>query len=269
MKLTNITSKKNKTLLKELVATDFKLRYQGSILGYAWSILKPLFLFAILYLVFDKFLGLGRTIEHFPVYLLIGVVLWNFFAEATNLGLQSIINRGDLIRKINFPKYIIVISGTISSLINLAINLAVVCIFAVINGVEFSWTMFLVIPLVIELYIFALAIAFLLSALNVKFRDTSYLWEIFMQAAFYATPILYPLQMVFSQWPEAAKILMLNPVAQVIQDIREVFVTTDTLTIWDLIHDWKVVIPFAIILTTLIVGSIYFKRKSKYFAEEI
>lgn len=269
MKLANITNRKNRTLLKELVSTDFKLRYQGSVLGYAWSILKPLFLFAILYLVFDKFLGLGRTIEHFPVYLLIGVVLWNFFAESTNLGLQSIINRGDLIRKINFPKYIIVISGTISSLINLSINLAVVCVFAAINGVEFSWGMFMVIPLILELYIFALALAFLLAALNVKFRDTSYLWEIFMQAAFYATPILYPLQMVFSQWPEAAKFLMLNPVAQVIQDVREAFVTTSTLTLWDLVHDWRVIIPFLTIAITMTIAVIYFKKKSKYFAEEI
>lgn len=222
MKLANILSRKNRTLLRELVVTDFKLRYQGSILGYAWSVLKPLFLFAILYLVFDRFLGLGRTIDHFPVYLLTGVVLWSFFAESTNLGLQSIINRGDLIRKINFPKYIIVISGTVSSLINLAFNLAIVLVFVFINGVELTWSALLIFPLIAELYIFALGLAFLLAALNVKFRDTGYLWEIFMQAAFYATPILYPLQMVFSQWPEAAKILMFNPVAQVIQDVREV-----------------------------------------------
>ena len=110
----NVFKRKNRILLRELVVTDFKLRYQGSALGYMWSILKPLFLFAILYLVFDKFLSLGRAIEHFPVYLLLGIVKWNFFAEATSLGLQSIVGRGDLIRKVNFPKYIIVISGTIS-----------------------------------------------------------------------------------------------------------------------------------------------------------
>ena len=110
MKLSNIFSRKNRILLRELVVTDFKLRYQGSALGYAWSVLKTLFLFAILYIVFEKFLRLGRDIENFPIYLLLGIVLWTFFAEATNLGLQSIISRGDLIRKINFPKYIIVVS---------------------------------------------------------------------------------------------------------------------------------------------------------------
>lgn len=269
MKISNIVSRRNRILLRELVVTDFKLRYQGSVLGYLWSILKPLFLFAILYLVFEKFLRLGRDIENFPVYLLLGIVLWTFFAEATNLGLQSIIARGDLIRKINFPKYIIVISGTISSLINLAFNLFVVFIFILFSSVELSWHALLIIPLILELYIFSLALAFFLAAVNVKLRDVGYLWEIFMQAAFYATPVLYPLQMVYTQWPEAAKILLLNPVAQVMQDARYVLVTTDTLTIWGLINSWKAFIPFGIIAATAILAVYYFKKNSKYFAEEI
>lgn len=269
MKLSNIFSRKNRILLRELVITDFKLRYQGSALGYAWSVLKPLFLFAILYVVFEKFLRLGRDIEHFPVYLLLGIVLWTFFAEATNLGLQSIVGRGDLIRKINFPKYIIVISGTVSSLINLAFNLLVVFFFIVINGVDLSWQALIIIPLIIELYLFALAIAFFLAALNVKLRDVGYLWEVFMQAAFYATPVLYPLQMVLAQSTEAAKLLILNPVAQIIQDARYVLVTNDTITIWALFSDWKVLLPFIIITIMLIVATVYFKKHSKSFAEEI
>lgn len=269
MKLSNILSRRNRILLRELVVTDFKLRYQGSVLGYAWSILKPLFLFAILYLVFEKFLRLGRDIENFPVYLLLGIVLWTFFAEATNLGLQSIIGRGDLIRKINFPKYIIVVSGTVSSLINLAFNLLVVFIFILFSGVELSLQSLLIIPLIVELYIFALGLAFFLAALNVKLRDIGYLWEIFMQAAFYATPVLYPLQMVYTQWPEAAKLLLLNPVAQVIQDARYVLVTHDTLTVWSLFGNWKEFLPFIIISITLILAVYYFRKHSKYFAEEI
>ncbi|RKW02124.1 MAG: ABC transporter permease, partial [Candidatus Saccharimonas sp.] len=96
MKVTNLLQRKNRILLRELVVTDFKLRYQGSVLGYLWSILKPIFLFIILYIVFDKFLGLGKQVEHYPVYLLVGIVLWNFFSEATVQGLQSIVSRGDL-----------------------------------------------------------------------------------------------------------------------------------------------------------------------------
>lgn len=269
MKISSILSRQNRILLRELVITDFKLRYQGSALGYAWSVLKPLFLFVILYIVFDYFLRLGRDIEHFPVYLLLGVVLWGFFTEATVNGLQSIVARGDLIRKINFPKYIIVVSGTISSLINLAINMLVVGIFMAVNGVDFSWQFLFAIPLILELYFLALAIAFFLAALNVKLRDVGYLWEIFLQAAFYATPILYPLSMVIDQSRIAAEIIMLNPVAQIIQDMRYVLITHDSVRLYDLVSDWRVVIPFAIIIIVAIYASIHFRKNSKYFAEQI
>ena len=251
------------------MVTDFKLRYQDSLLGYAWSILKPLFLFLILYIVFEKFLRLGRDIENFPIYLLLGIVLWNFFAEATQQGLQSIVSRGDLLRKINFPKYIIVISGTISSLINLVLNLVVVGIFMIFSDVSLSWQALLVIPLIVELYVFALGIAFFLSALNVRFRDTGYIWEIFMQALFYATPVIYPLQMVYKQWPEAAGLLLFNPVSQIIQDIRFVVVTPQAITIWQLQSGLLLLVPFLIIAVTVVVASTYFRKSSKYFAENI
>lgn len=269
MKLSIVFNRRNRILLRELVVTDFKLRYQGSALGYAWSILKPLFLFAILYVVFDQFLGLGRSIEHFPVYLLLGIVLWTFFAEATIMGLQSITSRGDLIRKVNFPKYIIVISGTVSSLINLAFNLAVVGLFMVIGGVELSWAALMAIPLIIELYVLALGIAFFLAALNVKFRDIGYLWEIFMQAAFYATPIIYPFQMVIERSELAAKLLLLSPTAQIIQDIRYVLVTPTTVTMWQMVSGWKVMIPFVIVTLVVVAAAWYFKRQSASFAEAV
>lgn len=269
MKLSNIVTRRNRILLRELVVTDFKLRYQGSMLGYLWSVLKPLFLFVILYIVFEKFLRLGRDIEHFPVYLLLGVVLWGFFTEATTQGLQSIVSRGDLIRKINFPKYIIVISGTISALINLTINVCVVLIFCLINGVELSQKSLLIIPILFELYLFSLAIAFFLAALNTKYRDVGYLWEIFLQAAFYATPVLYPLQMIMKQAPSAANWLVMNPVAQIIQDARYVFVTDQTITLYQLVTDWRAAMPFIIITLTLLAAIYYFKKTQRYFAEMV
>ena len=269
MKLGNILSDRNRILLRELIVTDFKLRYQGSVLGYAWSVLKPLFLFAILYLVFDKFLGLGAGIQHFPVYLLLGIVLWTFFTEATIQGLQSIVSRGDLIRKISFPKYIIVISSSISALINLAINLGVVLVFCFFNGVELKLSSLLLIPLIIELYIFALAIAFLLSAINAKYRDIGYLWDIFLQGAFYATPIIYPLQMVMDRAPGAAQWLMLSPIAQVLQDARYVLITEDAVRTAYFWSGWVAYIPFIVIIVVAIVGALYFKKAQKYFAEDI
>lgn len=271
MKLRNIFKRSNRILLAELVRTDFKLRYQASALGYLWSILNPLLLFAILYVVFDKFLGIGRGVEHFAVYLLLGIILWRFFIEATNNGLKAIVARGSLIRKINFPKYIIVISGTISSLINLAINLGVVMVFILINGVDLGWQSLLVIPLVLELYVFALGIAFLLSAVNVRFRDVSYLWEVFIQAAFYATPIIYPVALVAAQSQLAAQLLLLNPVAQVIQDARYVLVTDQATTVWSIFANNIIYafIPFIIIAVVSVVASLYFKKSSAKFAEYV
>lgn len=265
----NLFAAKNRILLRELIITDFKLRYQGSALGYAWSMLKPLFLFAILYVVFNHFLKLGRDIEHFPVYLLLGIVLWGFFTEATTNGLNAIIARGDLIRKINFPRYIIVISGTVSALINLAFNLIVVFIFILVNGVHLSPMALLIIPLIVELYIFSLGLAFFLSALNVKLRDIGYLWEVFLQAAFYATPIIYPVAMVVAESPLAAKLIMFNPIAQVVQDIRYVLVTQQSITLYQLVSGWKVLVPYVIVIVVAVLGVWYFNKRAKTFAEDI
>lgn len=270
MKISNILSRRNRILLRELVVTDFKLRYQGSVLGYAWSLLKPLFLFAILYTVFGLFLRLGGDISHFPVYLLLGIVLWSFFTEATNQGLSAIVDRGDLIRKINFPKYIIIVSNTISALINLGFNLLVVFFFVWLNGVDLYWHVLLLPLIILELYIFALALSFFLSAFYVKFRDIGYLWEVLLQGAFYATPILYPLAIVVGINELAAKVLMLNPMAQIIQDARYLLVTPEATTGYELFQGyWYAYIPFMIVGAVIITASIYFRRSSASFAENV
>ncbi|MEX1995449.1 MAG: ABC transporter permease, partial [Candidatus Saccharimonadales bacterium] len=188
-----IVSKKNRALLAELVRTDFKLRYQGSVLGYMWTILRPLFLFAILYLVFDKFLGLGRGVPHFPVYLLMGIVIWTFFDEMTSRSLTSIVGRGSLIRKIRIPRWMIIFSSSISALINVGINLVVLAAFMYLNEVDLRWTILLLPLVLIQVYILALGLALFLSAVYVKFRDISYIWEVITRAGFYATPIIYPI----------------------------------------------------------------------------
>jgi ABC-2 type transport system permease protein len=270
MKIANILSRKNRILLAELVRTDFKLRYENSALGYVWSVLHPLLLFGVLYVVFGVILDIGRGIEHFPVYLLTGIVLWRFFTEATKNGLKAIVQRGSLIRKVNFPKYIIVISGTISSLINLGINLFVVLIFMLISGVPLSWEIVFIIPFIIELYVFALGIAFFLSALNVYLRDVANLWEIVIQAAFYATPILYPLTRVTEKSDVIAKLLMMSPAAQVIQDVRFFLVTRESITTWSLFDGSLLgLIPILIVVFTVIAGGLYFRSKSGNFAEHI
>jgi len=261
-------SKQNRALLLELVRTDFKLRYQGSLLGYAWSLLKPLLLFVILYVVFVYFLKIGKDIPHFPVYLLLGIVLWNFFVEMTSQSLSSIVGRGDLIRKIRIPRWMIVFSSSIAATINLLLSLLVVFAFVLINQVPIH-AGFLLLPIyLLMIYVFALGVSFFLAAAYVKFRDLSYIWEVVLQAGFYATPIIYPLQMIDNELVE--KLLLLNPVAQAIQGARYNLITHDTLTTfnaWD--GSWYVIIPSILVVLVFIGGLLYFKSQAKYFAENI
>jgi ABC-2 type transport system permease protein len=254
-------------LLRQLVKTDFKLRYQGSVLGYLWSLLRPLALFLILYIVFAKFLRIGDAIPHYPVYLLLGIVLWSYFTEVTSGSVGSIVGRGDLLRKLSFPKYVIVLSGSFSALINLCINSLVIGFFMILSKVDVSPLVLLLPLLLVELFVLSLALAFFLSALYVRFRDISHIWEVVIQGAFYATPILYPLSLVPVR---AAKLLMLNPMAQIIQDARYILITQKTTTIDDLYGTQLIrLVPVAIILVILIFSASFFRRRSKYFAEEL
>lgn len=254
-------------LLKQLVQTDFKLRYQGSVLGYVWSLLRPLALFAILYIVFARFLRVGESIPNFPVYLLLGIVLWNYFAEVTTGAVGAIVGRGDLLRKLNFPKYVIVLAGSFSALINLAINFVIIAIFMVATNVDVRPVILLMPLIILELFVFSIALAFFLSAAFVKFRDVSYIWEVIMQGAFYATPILYPLALIPDN---AAKILLLNPMAQIIQDARYVMITDKTDTLSSMYQTgYILLVPLAIAVVLAVVAALYFRKSSRNFAENV
>lgn len=255
-------------LLREIIRTDFKIRYQNSVLGYVWSLLRPLLLFLILYFVFTKFLKVGDNVPHYPVYLLLGLLFWNFFVEVTMGSVTAIVGKGDLIRKINFPKYVIILAVLSSALINLALTSVVVVIFMVVGHVPVSWHALILVPLLLELIVIAMTAAFFLSTAFVRYRDMSYIWEVIIQAAFYATPILYPLTKIPNSF---AKILILNPFAQVIQDSRYVLITHSTETISTLYggDKWIWAIPLGITLILFILTSTYFRRRSSAFAEEV
>lgn len=257
-------------LLKQLIKTDFKLRYQGSVLGYLWTLLRPLALFCILYIVFVKFLSFGNSIEHFAVYLLVGIVLWNFFVEVTSNSVSAIVGKGDLMRKLSFPRYVIIVAGAFSAFINLSINLIVVGFFMILNDVPFRINNLLMIFPLAELFIFGLSLGLLLSALYVRFRDINYIWEVVLQAGFYATPVLYDIAIVSTMSVLAAKALMLNPVAQIIQDARSFLVTDQTQTITSIYgQSWVRLVPVAIVLITAVVSVRYFKKHAPNFAEEV
>jgi ABC-2 type transport system permease protein len=262
-------------LLRELVRTDFKVKYQDSILGYIWSVLKPLFMFAILYVVFVKILRVGNDIKHWPIALLTGVVLWQFFTDVTGGTLKSIVNNGGLIRKIKFPRYIIVVANTFSALITLAINSVVIIIFAILNHVDLTWNVLLILPFVLELFIFALGVAFFLSATFVKFRDIQYIWDIISQALFYASAIIFPISLIENIGHGIGSIFvyvaLATPAAQVIQDVRHLAISSDVPSLWTISGgDWLLyLIPLSLAVFTFLLGGLYFRKRSPYFAEDV
>jgi ABC-2 type transport system permease protein len=256
-------------VLKELVKTDFKLRYQGSFLGIAWSVIKPLMLFGIMYAVFVRFLHFTDGTPQYPVVLLMGNCLWQFFSEATGIGLRSIVDRGDILRKIHFPNYIIVVSASFGALISLGINLLVIVVFAVINGAQFTWRVLLLPLNLIELYALALGCALILATLYVHFRDIQHIWEVVSQVLFYATPIIYPLSMVKNNYPVISKLMLMSPIAQTFQDARHNLVDpVNVQTVWSQIGNPLIcLIPYALTIIFLIVGVHIFRKYSRKFAE--
>lgn len=257
-------------VFKELVKTNFKLRYQGSFLGVIWSVLQPLMLFAVMYVVFVKFLKFSDGTPTFPISLLCGTCLWQFFSESTSMGMRSIVERGDLLRKIHFPNYIIVASTTMGSMISLAINLGVVILFGFFAHAHYTWRVLLVIPSIIQLYAISLGVALLLGSLYVYFRDVGHIWEVVLQAMFYATPIIYPISMVADKgYGWAANVLMLVPTTQTIMDIRHNLLSPEYVpNVWTMVDNPLLcLLPYALSVFVLWLGIHVFRKNSAKFAE--
>lgn len=259
-------------VLRGLVKTDFRLRYQGSFLGIAWSVLKPLMMFCVMYIVFGKFLRMSDGTPTYPVVLLLGISSWQFVTESTNVGLRSVVDRGDLLRKIHFPNYIVVVSATMGALISYAINLVVVFIFALFARVEFTWRVVLLPLNIIELYAITLALTLIMATMYVYFRDIAHIWEVLQQLIFYAMPIIYPLSYVTERGgilATLARAELLNPIAQSIQDIRHNFIAPATQpTVWNQFDNWGLrLLPVIITVVALWLGVYLFRRNSKRFAE--
>jgi ABC-2 type transport system permease protein len=195
------------------------------------------------------------------------LVLWQFFTESTQAGMNAITGRGDLVRKVSIPKYTVVVSTTISAFITLCLNMLIVFLFMVLGHVEFRPVIFLAIPFFIELVIFCLGIAFILSTLFVRFKDISHIWEVILQILFYATPIIYDFRIVPHK---LAEIMSLNPLTQIFQDIRALVITPETLTTKE-VFDSQLgrILPALSTLVILALGAYYFRKRSKYFAEEL
>lgn len=206
---------KYKFLIKQLVTRDFKIKYKRSLLGGLWSFINPLLTMSIQYIIFSSIFK--TDIEKYPVYLLTGVVLFNFFQEVTGNSLSAIIGNAQLINKVYVPKYIYPLSKTLSSAINLGISILPLLIMCIITKVDFRKSIILIPFILVSFIIFCLGIGFILSAVMVFFRDIQFIWSVITMAWVYATPIFYPESIL----PDNLKfILDINPIYSFIKFIR-------------------------------------------------
>lgn len=250
---------------------EFKLKYTGSVLGYVWSILKPLLLFLMLYAVFGHVFKLGSLSPYYPLSLLIGIVLFYFFNDATVLGMYSLVTRETLLRKLSFPRLIIPIAATLTAAITFLANLTVIGAFVGWKAIVPRVDWLLLIPLLLELYAFTLGVALILATVFVRLRDLGQLWELAVQVFFYASPIVYPVGFLP---PWARSVAFLNPFTQVLQDVRSIVVypdkPTNKITAADaLAGAGGHVIPVLIALGFLALGVLLLRREEPWFAERV
>lgn len=254
--------RQNLQIIKQLTITDYKLRYSGSVLGYLWSLLKPLIFFVVLYVVFAKFLRLDGGIKNFSIYLLIGIIFWTFFCEATNNGLHAVVDKAGMIKKIYFPRIIVVIVANVNALINLFFNLLVLFVLMMILKIDvFTGKTILLLFYILEMWLLSFGLSLILATLFVWWRDLSHIWELVLQVFFYLTPLIYPLSFVPEKY---YAFLMINPLAQIITDIRSLFIEFNFQILP--YYPWQ---QLAIVLIVLIAGLYLFQSKQKLFVEEI
>ena len=252
-------------VLRTIATIEFKLKYADSALGYLWSLAKPLSYFGVLWLVFGRLFDTG--IDNFPLYLLLGIVLYLFFVDACGMALTSIVYRGALLRRLAFPPIIIPVSVTVTGTITFFVNAAAAAVFVAVGGASPGVDWLLLIPLVLELYVFIVGIGLILAALFVRFRDIGPLWELTAQLLIFASPVMYPITLL----PEAAqRVVILNPLVQVMQDVRHVVLgdaASHPIAADVLGGVAGHVLPVAVALAVLAIGLAVFRRDAPRFAE--
>jgi ABC-2 type transport system permease protein len=205
-------------LLWLLSVTEFKRTYFGTVLGYVWSLLRPLMLFGVLLFVFTQVFKLGSELHNYPVLLLLGIVLFTLFQEATQNAVTSVATQEGIVRKTQFPRLVIPLATVLTSSFNFCLNLVVVFVFVLAWGVDPTWTWFLFPLAVLALLVLTCAVSMMLSVLYVRFRDVGIIWVVFAQVLFYATPVLYPIEKL--EDPRLEHLLMINPLAVIFEQVR-------------------------------------------------
>jgi ABC-2 type transport system permease protein len=250
-----------------LAVTDFKLRFFGSALGYFWTLMRPLLLFGVLYVVFTEVIRLGGDIEYYPVYLIASIVMFTFFSETTGRGVTSLVERENLLRKVRFPRLVIPLSVALHSLFNLGLNMIVVFVFVFASGIAPRASWLELIPLLFVLALFATSVAMLVSALYVRYRDMQPIWEVVVQILFYASPVIY----VASFFPDSVEEeAMANPLAAIFTQFRHAVIDPSAPTAADVAGGgtW-VLVSLAVVAATFVLGLWVFTREAPRIAEDL
>jgi ABC-2 type transport system permease protein len=254
-------------LLWLIAVTEFRRTYFGTVLGYLWSLIRPLMLFGVLLFVFTKVLRIGSETPNYPVLLLLGIVLFSFFSEATQNSVTSVVAQEGVVRKTQFPRLVIPLSTVLTCMFNLCLNLIVVFIFVVAWGVDPTWT-WLLFPYALALiFIFTAAVSMMLSVLYVRFRDIAIIWTVVSQVLFYGTPVLYPITAV----PEAyQRILLINPLAPIFNEIQVWVINPDAPTAAAVAGGTWALLPAAVLFVAACVfGAWIFNREAPRVAERL
>lgn len=211
---------KYRSLVTNLVSKDLKVRYKNSVLGFLWSLLNPLLMMLVFTFVFTQLINVGETIPNFPVFVLTGLLAWNWTATSVAAGTKAITDNAPLINKVYFPRMLLPISVVISQMIHYLLALPVLFVFMAIYGMKFSpWLVYLPVVIMVQA-IFLIALVLILSALHVYFRDTTVLVEVALTAWFFMTPIFYRVEDVV---PDLVSwMYWLNPMASIIAELHTI-----------------------------------------------
>jgi ABC-2 type transport system permease protein len=205
-------------LLWLIAVNRFKVSYTGTVIGYVWSLVRPLLLFGVLLFVFQQIFRFGNQIQNYPVLLLFNIMLFTFFSESTQQALTSVVAEEGVVRKMQFPRLAIPLASVLTSVFNLALNLIAVFLFILAYGVGPYWTWLLLPVLLLPLLMITSAVAAILSALYVRYRDMFVIWSVVGTALFYATPVLYTIDIV----PDKFRwLILLNPLTPIFLAARE------------------------------------------------
>jgi ABC-2 type transport system permease protein len=256
-------------LLWLIAVTEFKRVYFGTVLGYLWSLIRPLMLFGVLLFVFTQVFRVGSEhVEHYAVMLLLGIVLYTFFQEATTESVTSVVAQEGVVRKTQFPRLVIPLSTVLTGVFNLGLNLIIVVVFLFAFGVDPTWT-WLLFPFAV-LFLFALtaAISMALSVLYVRFRDVAIIWTVVAQVLFYATPILYPVDFKGETFE---RLMMISPIAVIFEQVRVwVLAEPEAPTAVEAANGWLGLLPAATIFVAICLFAAWiFKREAPRVAEQL